>query len=122
VTELTVNTHVSFADMDSSPTKAWLIGERNNPQWQQHFDWAFALRPEEELYAIGKDPFEVNNVAKDPDYATIRNQMRERLMAELTKTQDPRVEQGGAFFETAPMAGPLPADVNKPKRAKGKKK
>lgn len=122
VTELTENTHVSFADMDSSPTKAWLIGERNNPQWQQHFNWAFAQRPEEELYAIGKDPFEIHNVAKNPDYATIRDQMRESLMAELTKTQDPRVVNGGAFFETAPMAGPLPADVNKPKRAKGKKK
>ena len=122
VTALTENTHVSFADMDSSPTKAWLIGERNNPQWKQQFDWAFALRPEEELYAISKDPFEVHNVAQDPDYATIRDQMRERLMAELTKTEDPRVKNGGAFFETAPMAGPLPADANKPKRAKGKKK
>ncbi len=122
VTALTENTHVSFADMDSSPTKAWLIGERNNPQWKQHFDWAFALRPEEELYAINKDPFEVHNVAQDPDYATIRDQMRERLMTELTKTKDPRVENGGAFFETAPMAGPLPADATKPKRAKGKKK
>jgi hypothetical protein len=120
--ELTENTHASFADMDSSPTKAWLIGERNNPQWKQHFDWAFALRPEEELYAISNDPYEIHNVAQDPKFATIRDQMRERLMAELTKTKDPRVENGGAFFETAPMAGPLPADLSKPKRAKGKKK
>jgi arylsulfatase A-like enzyme len=122
VIELTENTHASFADMDSSPTKAWLIGERNNPQWKQHFDWAFALRPEEELYAISNDPFEIHNVAQDPKFATIRDQMRERLMAELTNTNDPRVENGGAFFETAPMAGPLPADLSKPKRAKGKKK
>ncbi len=117
--ELTENTHLGFADMDSSPTKAWLIGERNNPLWKQHFDWAFALRPGEELYAIGKDPFEIKNVANDPDYATIRDQMRERLMAELTRTKDPRVENNGAFFETAPMAGPLPDDIAKPKRGKG---
>jgi hypothetical protein len=119
VEELTENTHVSFADMDSSPTKAWLIGERNNPLWKQHFDWAFALRPGEELYAIGKDPFEIKNETNDPDYATIRDQMRERLMAELTRTKDPRVENNGAFFETAPMAGPLPDDIAKPKRGKG---
>jgi hypothetical protein len=124
-TTLTENTHVSFADMDSSPTKAWLIGEHNNPQWKQHFDWAFAKRPREELYVISKDPHEVKNVADDPDYATIRDQMRERLMAELARTKDPRLENDGAFFETAPMAGPLPDDVAKPNRAKkaaGKKK
>lgn len=115
---LTNNTHISFADMDSSPTKAWLIGEHANPQWKQHFDWAFAQRPREELYVIGKDPFEVKNVADDPEYATIRDQMRERLMAELKRTKDPRVENDGAFFETAPMAGPLPDDVVKPNRAK----
>lgn len=118
-TTLTENTHASFADMDSSPTKSWLIGERANPQWKQHFDWAFAKRPREELYALGKDPFEVNNLANDPDYATIRDQMRERLMAELTRTRDPRVENDGAFFEKAPMSGPLPDDVAKPKRAMG---
>ncbi|GEP42059.1 sulfatase family protein [Brevifollis gellanilyticus] len=116
---LTNNTHISFADMDSSPTKAWIIGERANAQWKQHFDWAFAQRPREELYVIGKDPFEVKNVADDPEYATIRDQMRERLMAELKRTKDPRVENDGAFFETAPMAGPLPDDIMKPNRAKG---
>ena len=115
-TTLTENTHASFADMDSSPTKAWLIGQRSNPQWKQHFNWAFAQRPQEELYVIGKDPFEVQNVANDPDYATVREQMRERLMAELQRTKDPRVDNEGAFFETAPMAGPLPDDVKKPKR------
>ncbi|MCA1963328.1 MAG: sulfatase-like hydrolase/transferase, partial [Prosthecobacter sp.] len=117
-TTLTENTHVSFADMDSSPTKAWLIGERANPQWKQHFEWAFGQRPREELYFISKDPHEVKNVADDPDYATIRDQMRERLMAELQRTKDPRVENDGAFFETAPMAGPLPDDVSKPNRGK----
>jgi hypothetical protein len=60
----------------------------------------------------------VKNVADDPDYATIRDQMRERLMAELQRTKDPRVENDGAFFETAPMAGPLPDDVSKPNRGK----
>lgn len=124
-TTLTENTHAGFADMDSSPTKAWLIGEHNNPQWKRHFDWAFGKRPREELYVISKDPHEVKNVADDPDYATIRDQMRERLMAELARTKDPRLKNDGAFFETAPMAGPLPDDVakpNRPKKAAGKKK
>jgi arylsulfatase A-like enzyme len=118
ITTLTENTHTSFADMDSSPTKAWLISGRNNPQWKQHFDWAFGKRPDEELYHISQDPHEVKNLADDPNYTAIRDQLRERLMNELKRTQDPRLEKDGAFFETAPMAGPLPDDVTKPKRGK----
>ncbi len=118
VTTMTENTHTSFADMDSSPTKAWLIAERDHPQWQQHFDWAFGKRPREELYHISQDPHEVKNLANDPRYATIQDQLRERLMAELKRTQDPRLDHDGAFFETTPMAGPLPDDVAKPNRGK----
>lgn len=118
ITTLTENTHTSFADMDSSPTKAWLISGRNNPQWKQHFDWAFGKRPDEELYHISQDPHEVKNLADDTNYTAIRDQLRERLMNELKRTQDPRLEKDGAFFETAPMAGPLPDDVTKPKRGK----
>lgn len=124
VEELTEETRLTFSDMDSGPTKAWLIGERNNPQWKQHYEWAFGLRPREELYALGSDPFEVKNLAADPNYATIKEQMHKRLMDELQRTKDPRVENDGAFFETPPMAGPLPQDSplgGGPKKKKGAK-
>src|SRR5262249_9064794 len=32
--ELTTNTFAAFADMDASPTKAWLIAHRNDPKWK----------------------------------------------------------------------------------------
>ena len=34
----------------------------------------------------------------------------------LERTGDPRLIDGGRFFETPPMAGPLPDDVPHPKR------
>ena len=38
-----------------------------------------APRPEEELYDIKNDPFELNNVVTDPGYAGILDSMRNQL-------------------------------------------
>lgn len=108
--ELVENTHVTLQDMDSSPTKAWLVEHRDVPEWKKYFDYAFAKRPREELYVLDKDPQQIHNVAADPDYATVRESLNQRLMDELKRTGDPRVIDNGKFFETPPMAGPLPKD------------
>jgi arylsulfatase A-like enzyme len=105
--ELVENTRVTLSDMDSSPTKAWLITHRNDPQWKRYYDIAFGRRPREELYVIADDPDEVRNVAADPKYAHVRAELEQRLMDELRRTNDPRLVDDGKFFETAPMAGPV---------------
>jgi N-sulfoglucosamine sulfohydrolase len=123
--ELADNTHLGFADMDSSPSKAWLMGRGDDPQWAKYFDWAFAKRPLEELYDLGLDAQETRNVAADPKYSATLEQMRGQLLELLAQTKDPRVVEDGKFFETAPMAGPLPKDVLNPRaaaRGKGKGK
>jgi hypothetical protein len=50
-----------------------------------------------------------------PD-ASVVSKLRERLLDELKRTGDPRLVDDGKFFETPPMAGPLPDDVPKPNR------
>jgi hypothetical protein len=37
-------------------------------------------------------------------------------MDELQRTGDPRLVDDGRYFETPPLAGPLPKDVPQPKR------
>jgi arylsulfatase A-like enzyme len=113
------NTRITLADMDSSPAKAWIVEHRNEAGWKRFFDYAFAKRPREELYILATDPQQINNVAADPQYAAIRGTMNRHLMDELRRTHDPRVIDGGKFFETPPMAGPLPAN---PQRARKKGK
>lgn len=108
VEALTEDTFVTFPDMDASPAKAWLVSRHNDPQWKTHFDYAFAKRPGEELYLLAADPDQLNNVAADPRYAKVRAELRERLMAELSQTGDPRVTGDGKHFERPPFAGPLP--------------
>jgi len=90
--ELENATKVAFADMDSSPTKAWLVAHRHDAQWRKYYDYAFANRPEEELYDVSKDPDEMNNVATDPKYAEAKREMSEHLMKILHETNDPRLE------------------------------
>jgi arylsulfatase A-like enzyme len=116
--EITETTFVTLPDEDASPTKAWLVGQRNNPQWKSLYDLAYGKRPREELYDLKSDPHQIRNVAKDPKYSAVGAELERRLMAELQRTGDPRLVDEGKFFETPPLAGPLPDDVAKPNRKK----
>lgn len=101
--ELETNTFVAFPDMDASPTKAWLVAHRNDSQWKWIYDYAFAPRPEEELYDLKKDPDQIINLASKPEYAATRQQLAEQLMKELTDAGDPRVTGDGETFERSPF-------------------
>lgn len=114
--ELANNTFVTLRDEDAGPTKAWLVQHRDDPRWKPYFDHAYGRRPREELFDLKKDPHQMHNVAAEAEYAKVAQQLREQLMAELQRTGDPRLVDDGKFFETPPMAGPLPDDVIKPRR------
>lgn len=118
--ELTEETFVTFADMDASPTKAWLVAHRNDPQWARFYQSAFDRRPREELYDLAKDPHQMNNVAGDTNYSKVKARLNERLMTALKSAKDPRVAPGEVIFEKPPFAGPVPEDAGKqPKKGKG---
>jgi uncharacterized sulfatase len=106
--ELERNTFVAFADMDASPTKAWLIAHRDEPQWRPFYERAFAKRPAEELYDLEKDPDQIHNVADDPTYAGPKQELARRLMALLRDASDPRVVGDGQTFDRPPFTDPAP--------------
>jgi hypothetical protein len=124
VDELENETRVTLPDEDSGPTKAWLVGVRNTPEWKDHYEWVYGKRPKYELYDLKKDPHETTNLADDPAYAEVKAALEKELLAELTRTGDPRMIDDGKFFETPPMAGPLPdaEEFWKEKGPKGKGK
>ncbi len=106
--ELESNTYAAFADMDASPTKAWLVGHRNDPQWKRFYDIAFARRPAEELYDLSKDPHETMNVAADSKYSATKTRLAAQLMKVLKDAGDPRVTGDGQTFERPPFTNPSP--------------
>jgi len=115
------NTYVAYADMDASPTKAWVIEHKDDPKWKWHYDFAFAKRPGEELYDLKKDPEQNNNIAADPAYAKSKQEMSARLMKLLTDAKDPRITGDGQTFERSPYtdAGEDP-QAKKAKKNKAK--
>lgn len=109
--EITNTTRVTHPDEDAGPTKAWLVGVRNSPEWKSHYEWVYGKRPKYELYDRRKDPHETKNVADDPAYADVKARLEEQLLAELKRTGDPRMVDDGRYFETPPLAGPLPDEA-----------
>lgn len=103
--DLENNTFVTFPDFDASPTKAWLVTHRKQPDGKKYYDLAFGKRPRAELYAVDQDPDQIHNVAADPAYTEVRQRLHERLMSHLRETKDPRVLDQGAMFENPPFAG-----------------
>ena len=124
--EVAQTTFVTLPDDDAGPTKAWFVGVRKSPEWSAQFEKFYGRRPMFELYDLRKDPDEMNNVAEDPAYAAVRKEMTERLFTILRETGDPRMLEDGKYFETPPLAGPLPKQEQKRlpggSAKKGKKK
>jgi N-sulfoglucosamine sulfohydrolase len=111
----------AYGDIDDSPTKTYLIEHRDDPGVKQLFDLAVAKRPAEELYDLRKDPNQLNNVADNPSYTRVREELAARLMAELKATGDPRVLGTGDVFDSYPYYGGQPAGGQKAKGKKQKK-
>jgi N-sulfoglucosamine sulfohydrolase len=63
------------------------------------YSLAVAKRPAEELYDIGKDPDQLQNVAGQPDYALIQAELASRLHEQLVNTGDPLEISGRDVFQ-----------------------
>jgi N-sulfoglucosamine sulfohydrolase len=115
----------TYGDIDDSPTKTYMLEHGNDPGVKRLFDLAVAKRPAEELYDLRKDPDQFHNVASDPFYAKVRDDLAARLMAELKATNDPRAFGQGDAFDTYPYYGGQPTNQQKAKarnqKGKGEK-
>ncbi|MCO8124114.1 sulfatase [Stieleria sp. TO1_6] len=100
VNELTERTFAAYADLDASPTKAWVVTHRD--EHPDAFEYAVGKRPRLELYDIQADPHCMTNLADDSAHAPARQQLHSRLMNELTRTGDPRVSDD-IIFERSPF-------------------
>ena len=81
----------AFSDIDDSPSKTYIIENYNNPKVAKYFELAIEKRSEFELYNVTNDPFCLNNLAKNAEYTSVENYLKDKLLEELKKTNDPRV-------------------------------
>ena len=94
--------HGGYHDIDACPSLSFLIAGRNNPAVKDFFRLAVEKRPHEQLFDIHKDPGCLENLADNPAFAKVREQLAGKLAGYLKSTADPRVSGDGDIFETYP--------------------
>jgi uncharacterized sulfatase len=101
-------TRYIFADVDDSPTKNYLVRNRNNSDLAKYVDAAFSKRPEFELFDVVEDPACMNNLAGSDKYQPILDSLKQRLTAKLRKTNDSRLGDNPEIWESYPrLDGPI---------------
>ena len=81
--KLIVNFTTAPAFMD--PSQSW----RPSSDTLTPANHAVAYHPHVELYDLAKDPWEQNDVAGRPEYASVRAELLKRLRAHLVESKDP---------------------------------
>jgi len=110
--------NMTYGDIDGSPTKAFILEHKNEPDFRRFFELACAKRPAEELYVLSRDPNQMINLAEQAAYAEIKKSLSEQLAQWMTRTNDPRASGGGDLFDRYPYYGqgePKPKQSRKPK-------
>lgn len=92
----------SFPDTDNGPTKSFIIEHRDDPEYHRFYELCFARRPAEELYDSHADPYQVQNLADDPEHQETMERLRERLTSYLHNTGDPRFTDQPVLFDDYP--------------------
>ncbi len=96
-----------YGDVDAhmlqfpSPTKMYLLERPDHPEYRTMFELAFAKRPSEELYVLSDDPHQMNNVADEAAYASVKEELASQLRQYLVTTGDPREVGGELKWEGA---------------------
>ena len=96
---------IPYGEIDSSPTKTFMIENRNEHGIARLAELAFGMRPAEELYDLKSDPHQMLNLAGATTMAETQASLRRRLFDHLSKTRDPRVVGGAVDWDYYPYYG-----------------
>lgn len=67
-----------------------------------YYKLAFAKKPEEELYDLSNNPFQLHNIAEEAQYTEQKKTLRSRLDKYLLDTKDPRATGGKIIWHSSP--------------------
>lgn len=85
------------------PTKLYMMANKDNPTVKPLFELGMGKRPAEELFDITKDTDELHNLAYDPAFKAVKDQLATEMQDYLVKTKDPRATGGDvSIWDKAP--------------------
>lgn len=87
-----------YGDVDNSITKFLIMNMEDQSTEPSFFNLAFSKRPEEELYDINKDPYQLTNLAGDRSYSQILEQYRTALDAWMSTSEDLRASDPQTIY------------------------
>ncbi|MEM9645651.1 MAG: sulfatase/phosphatase domain-containing protein, partial [Planctomycetota bacterium] len=96
---------IPFGEIDSSPTKTFMMEHRFEHAVARLAELAFGMRPAEELYDLRSDPHQMVNLAGSSKMAKTQTSLRRRLFDRLEQTRDPRVTGGNVEWDYYPYYG-----------------
>lgn len=95
-----------FGDIDDGPTKQLLLSRHAaDAVIAPFFDLATAKRPAEELYDLRGDPWQMVNVAGNPQHARVTKELRAALDKWMRQTGDPRARSDADPWDGYPYYG-----------------
>jgi len=92
-----------YGDVDRSPSKQFMLD--NKKRYPGLYQLSFGKRPAEELYDCRHDPYQMHNLANNPQYRLLLQELSDQLTAHLKKTGDPREKPGPAPWDDYPYFG-----------------
>lgn len=96
-----------YGDCDESPTKDYIINNKDQSEITPFFNRAFAKHGMVELYDLKKDPDQLNNVASDQKYKLVIAKLKKQLYHWQVRTGDPRAtDPQHVKFDQYPYFGP----------------
>lgn len=96
------NPETGYLNTDGSPTKTWILDHQDESEHQEYWQLSFGKRPNEELYNLNDDPYNVNNLISPPEnaaYREVADQLKTRLFEMLKAQEDPRISGKGEVFD-----------------------
>tara|TARA_Y100001968_G_scaffold52449_1_gene43382 strand:- start:1672 stop:3180 length:1509 start_codon:yes stop_codon:yes gene_type:complete len=98
---------IPFGEIDTSPTKTFLMNHRFEHEVAPLAELAFGMRPRVELYDVQKDPHQMTNLAGHVDMLDIQQRLHKQLFDHLAVTSDPRVIGGPVLWDYYPYYGSI---------------
>lgn len=98
------NPETGYTNIDSSPTKDNILAlnEQGN---DKYYNLTMAKRSQEELYRIDQDSDCIKDLAKNPEYAAIKEKLWKQLSEQLKATHDPRMGSNPDIFDEYEYVG-----------------
>ncbi len=97
--------NIPYGEVAPSPTKTFMMENRDDPSVDRLAELAFGTRPAHELFDLQEDPGQLRNIAADAGAADTLHELDDRLMAHLAATKDPRALGEPAMWDHYPYYG-----------------